>query len=328
MVPRGVFPLQTRTYFASSIPAALEAARRDLGPEAALVGSRLAPPDMRNFGKLEVTFQVEGAAPTARFSPRVADPGLNQIREELFALRQAIGLTSAATQNTESLMQSAGSEPTGELPLAAFGPVPAAGCRRLAFVGPPGRGKTTSLVKVALRFGLGAKIPVRIYSAGAHGIGGQEQLARYAAILGVPFQAFETLESLHLALDGDGWRGLALIDTPGLSPREVLEMGSFSRFFARRKDIETHLVLRADASSADSLNMIERFNCLGVQRLLFTGLDEVSNLSAVETALMRSGIPATFAGTGPEIPEGLEEVTEEMIRKSARREARAAAATA
>ena len=38
-------------------------------------------------------------------------------------------------------------------------------------------------MKVALRFGLAAKIPVRIYSAGAHGIGGQEQLARYAAIL-------------------------------------------------------------------------------------------------------------------------------------------------
>jgi hypothetical protein len=320
--------LQTRTYFATSIPAALEAARRDLGPEAALVGSRLAPPDMRDFGKLEVTFQVEAAAVRARLTPGPADSGLNEIREELFALRQAIGLTSAATQTIGSMLKPGAPEPTGELPLVAFGPVPAAGCRRLAFVGPPGRGKTSSLVKLALRFGLAAKIPVRIYSAGAHGVGGQEQLTRYAAILGVPFQAFEGLESLHLALDGDGWRGLTLIDTPGLSPREVVEMGCFTRFFARRKDIETHLVLRADSSSADSLNMIERFNCLGVQRLLFTGLDEASNLNAVETALLRSGIPATFAGTGPEIPEGLEEVTEKMIRKSAGREVGAAAAAA
>jgi flagellar biosynthesis GTPase FlhF len=74
--------------------------------------------------------------------------------------------------------------------------------------------------------------------------------------------------------------------------------------------------------------MIERFNCLGVHRLLFTGLDEVSNRCAGETVLVRSGIPATFAGTGPEIPEGLEEVTEEMIRKSSRREVRATAAAA
>lgn len=319
--------MQTRTYFASSVPAALDAARRDLGPEAALVSSRLAPAAMRELGKLEVTFQVDTPFRAGKPAVRSADPGLDEIRGELLALRQAMGLTSGFTSSAPVPADPIANT-FDDIRLAPFGPVPAAGCRRLAFVGPPGRGKTTSLVKVALRFGIAAKIPVRIYSAGAHGVGGQEQLARYAAILGVPFQAFEALESLHLALDGDGWKGLALIDTPGLSPAEVLETGSFNRFFARRKEIETHLVLRADSNSADILNMIERFNGFAIQRLLFTGLDEVSDLTAMASALGQSEIPATFAGTGPEIPDGLEELTKEMMQKTARRESRASAASA
>ena len=318
--------MQTRTYFASSVPAALEAARRDLGSDAVLVNSRLSPPAMRDLGKLEVTFQFEGPpnpARSTRIVSAAADSGLNEIRQELLSLRQAMGLEVVAPRPAEP-----DSESIGDIPLVPFGPLPPASCRRLAFIGPPGRGKTTSLVKIAVRFGLSARIPVRIYSAGAHGIGGQEQLSRYAAILGVPFQSLEGLESLHLAPDGDGWKGLTLIDTPGISPGEILEMGNFSRFFARRHDIEKHLVLRADSDSADTLHVISRFSCLNPDRLLFTGMDEVSHWNQVARILVRSAIPATFAGIGPEIPEGIEELTGERFRQCIRHETQVSAAVA
>ena len=48
-------------------------------------------------------------------------------------------------------------------------------------------------------------------------VGAAEQMARYASILGVPFQAFESFDRLNLALQGDRWKGLVLIDTPGAS---------------------------------------------------------------------------------------------------------------
>jgi flagellar biosynthesis GTPase FlhF len=277
---------------------------------------------MRDLGKLEVTFQVDPPSRLAQ-NRSGADSGLHEIRQELLALREAMGLPIPASSSTAS--------PAVDQPgvqLIPFGPIPVSGCRRLAFAGPPGRGKTTSLVKIALRFGLAAKIPVRIYSAGAHGVGCQEQLARYSAILGVPFQAFEVLESLHLALDGDAWKGLTLIDTPGLSASEVLETGALGRFLSRRKDIETHLVLRAEAASADSLNMIARFAVLDPQRLLFTGLDEVSSHDGILSVLAKSAIPATFAGTGPDIPDGLDELTGERLYREARPEKRASGAAA
>ncbi|HVY92449.1 MAG TPA: hypothetical protein VHA14_06870, partial [Bryobacteraceae bacterium] len=177
--------------------------------------------------------------------------------------------------------------------------------KMVAFVGPAGRGKTSSLVKVAIRHGLAKQTPVRIYLAGSHGVGAAEQMAKYASILGAPFQAVESFESLHLALEGERWKGLVLIETPG-SP-DGPEMEAMARFFARREEIERHLVLRADARSADMQYMQTRFAPVRPGRLLFTGLDEAADLRAVVETLVRSGIPATFLGTGPEIPDDLEE---------------------
>lgn len=48
--------MQSKVYFASSVPAAIEVARRELGENALLVGSMPAPPAFRQLGRLEVTF--------------------------------------------------------------------------------------------------------------------------------------------------------------------------------------------------------------------------------------------------------------------------------
>jgi flagellar biosynthesis protein FlhF len=188
--------------------------------------------------------------------------------------------------------------------------------RTLAFIGPPGRGKTISLVKIALCLGLARGVPVRIYCAGAHSPGAQEQVARFASILGTPFQACESLASLNLVLNGNVWKGLCLIDTPGISPADRTELGELKDFFAARQEIEKHLVLRADASSADMLHMISRFSGLTPSRLLFTGMDEAIRATPVIEALIRGGIPATFAGTGQQIPEDLEEVNANRLART------------
>jgi flagellar biosynthesis protein FlhF len=141
-------------------------------------------------------------------------------------------------------------------------------------------------------------------------------MARYAAILGVPFQSFESFDSLNLALHGDRWKGLVLIDTPGQICGDRHEMEEMTRFFARRTEIETHLIIRAEARSADMQYMLSRFAAIKPSRLLFTGVDEVRGLGAAADTMIRSGIPATFFGTGARIPEDLEEVSVEKLARS------------
>ncbi|HWD97943.1 MAG TPA: hypothetical protein VG345_02860 [Bryobacteraceae bacterium] len=332
--------MQTKTYFANSVPAALEVARQELGSEAMLVTSRPTPEHSRQFGKLEVTFAFDRAAaePAGKSNAELED-----IREQLTALRMAIqrGATSADAAFPVSApafpaaaqafaVSTAAVTPIGpaaqpNIPIAPFREMKSGESRMLALVGPPGRGKTTSLVKIAVGFGLSRQLPVRIYTAGAHGVGQQEQMARYAAILGVPWQAYESLESLHLALTGETWRGLCLIDTPGLSPMDRAEYNEFAKFFSRRPEIEKHLVLRADAAAADLNHVISRFSTISPDRLLFTGLDEALSTAGPMDALVRSGIPATFIGTGQRIPEDIEEAGSAKFTTAARDGARTAA---
>jgi flagellar biosynthesis protein FlhF len=332
--------MQTKAYFASSVPAALEFARRELGENALLVSSRPAPAQARQFGRLEVTFAWDPNQ--APLSPRpVAASEMKEIRQQLAALRAptvrggrvpeaevateysltverlamagfsrelALEIAAGAARRSGDPDIAVVEEMASRIPTAPFVEMKPGEGRTLAFVGPPGRGKTISMIKIAVTMGLTRRIPVRIYCAGAHSIGAQEQGARLAAILGAPFQACESLARLNLSLNEEGRQGLVLIDTPGISPADRTELAELRDFFAPRPDIEKHLVLRSDASSADMLHMVSRFSGLRPSRLLFTGTDEVICVAPMIETLIRAGISATFAGTGQEIPDDLEEV--------------------
>jgi len=363
--------METKTYFSSSVQAAMDAARRELGPDAMLVSSKPSPETARAFGRWEVTFAWEAgiaAAGTPSGSatshkpevvhrpgetvPSRGESGLEDIRLEISALRDAFGrhagpapgTTEAAAEvdsdavrslcetgmekDTANQIARAAATGTGHagarilrelmtrMPTAAFAPLEPDESRTVAFIGPPGRGKTTSLIKVAVRYGLANRIPTRIYAAGAHGVGATEQMARYAAILGVPFQAIESFDSLNLAMQGDRSKGLLLIDTPGLVLSDRREMDAMTRFFARRTDIEKHLVIRAEARSADMRYILSQFAPVGPTRLLFTGVDETRGLGAAVDTMISSGIAASFFGTGPQIPDDLEEVSVPKVARS------------
>ena len=292
--------MQTKAYFASSVPAALEVARRELGENALLVGSKPTSPQARKFGPLEVTFAWDPKEASAK-NPG-GQPGILVERLVEAGLSRE---TAAGTASIDDL--------ASRIPVAPFVEMQPGENRTLAFIGPPGRGKTTSLVKIAVNLGLARRVPVRIYCAGAHAIGAQEQAARFAAILGAPFQACESLANLNLALTGDNWKGLVLIDTPGISPADRSEFSELKDFFTARPEIEKHLVLRADASSADMVHMMSRFSVLTPSRILVTGMDEAIRVAPVIEGLILGGIPATFAGTGQQIPQDLEEVNAERL---------------
>jgi flagellar biosynthesis GTPase FlhF len=313
--------MQTKAYFASSVPAALEVARQELGENAMLVSSRPSPPRARQFGRLEVTFVWDPAESPAGAetngirrqlpTPRVAaehSRAAERLQAAGFSQVIAVDIAAAAGRRSGNPDIAVVDELTSRIPTLPFVEMQPGEHRKLAFIGPPGRGKTISLFKIAVNMGLARRVPVRICCAGAHPVGAQEQVARLATILGMPFQACESLAGLDTTLNGKEWQGLTLIDTPGISPADRDELGELQDFFAGRPEIGRHLVLRADASSADMLHMVSRFAGLAPSRLLFTGMDEAIGAVSMVEALIRGGIPATFAGTGQQIPQDLEEV--------------------
>ncbi len=189
----------------------------------------------------------------------------------------------------------------------------AAGPRVVAFVGPCGAGKTTTLVKLAARYGLTLRRPTHILCADGYRIAASEQLRACAAILGVGFQVVESVRALAQALEELQHKDLILIDTPGHGPNDLDASAELAAFLASRREIDTHLVLSASMRSADVSRVADRFEVFRPGKLLFTKLDETDAFGPVVSEAVRTGKPVSFLAEGQRIPEDIEPATKERI---------------
>jgi flagellar biosynthesis protein FlhF len=185
--------------------------------------------------------------------------------------------------------------------------------RIVAMVGPPGSGKTTTLVKLAVNYGLAARRPVLLLSMDTLRVAAADQLRSYAAILGVGFQLLETVSSLAQTIEENRGKELIFIDTPGLAYGDLQDSESLTHFLATRGDIDTHLVLPASMKAADLSRMVDAFEVLRPQHLLFTKLDETGSYGPIFSEAARSGKPLSFFTAGQRIPEDLEAASRERV---------------
>jgi flagellar biosynthesis protein FlhF len=178
--------------------------------------------------------------------------------------------------------------------------------RITALVGPPGSGKTATLVKLAVNYGLASRRSVVLLSIDTYRVAAAEQLRSYAAILGVSFQVLETVGGLVQAIEENRAKDLILIDTPGLAFRDLEDHADLARFLSTRNDVDRHLVLSSSMKSVDLSRVIDSYEIFQPQRLLFTKLDETTSLGSVFNEAVRTQKSLSFFATGQRIPEDLE----------------------
>ncbi|MGZ5026431.1 MAG: flagellar biosynthesis protein FlhF, partial [Methylobacter sp.] len=127
-----------------------------------------------------------------------------------------------------------------------------------ALVGPTGVGKTTTIAKLAAKFILkhGPR-QVALITTDNYRIGAHEQLNTYGRILDVPVRVASSAAELRNLIHGFSDKRLILIDTAGMSQRDMKLVEQINTLQQSGLDIKSYLVMSA-ATEYKAMNEIIR----------------------------------------------------------------------
>jgi flagellar biosynthesis protein FlhF len=176
--------------------------------------------------------------------------------------------------------------------------------RVLVLVGPTGVGKTTTIAKMAVTFGVNGwgRPPLKVVMITIDGyrIAAREQLEKYGSIMEIPVSYVSDEQELRKTLafyedDAD----LILIDTIGKNPRDAVELGKMKRFLdACGSSAEVHLALAASTKYSDIREILRQFAPFNYRSVVITKLDETTRVGNVISALFADGKEVSYITDG------------------------------
>ena len=176
-----------------------------------------------------------------------------------------------------------------------------------AMVGPTGVGKTTTVAKLAARFAMQhGQRHVALISTDTYRIGAHEQLMTYGRLLGVPVHAANDTQELQKLLHKLHDKKLVLIDTAGMSQRDLGLSEQFAHLSHPASLIKPYLVLSANAQLSTLDEVISAFKKANPAGCILTKLDEAASLGGVLSAVIKHHLPTAYISSGQKVPEDIQ----------------------
>ncbi len=175
----------------------------------------------------------------------------------------------------------------------------------LAFVGPTGVGKTTTVAKLAAIYKLFENARVALISADTYRIAAIEQLQTFANIANIPMDVAYTPEDMTRLVRKHQDKDIILIDTVGRNQRQTEHISELGKFIKSADPDEVHLVLSATSSYKNMLDVYNRFKSLLPNRLIFSKVDEAVSLGYILNVAYRTKLPLSYITTGQNVPDDI-----------------------
>lgn len=185
--------------------------------------------------------------------------------------------------------------------------------RIVAFIGPPGVGKTTTIAKLAAIYSLRKKKSVALLTMDTYRIAAAEQLRVYGKIIGVPVEvarnAVELASFISLHRDKD----LILIDTAGRARGNTEHIKELNDMHRVCPEIRFNLVLSSQARDSWLYETVKGFSVVPIDSLTFTKLDEADVYGPILNTMILARKPLAYITTGQRVPEDIELATKERL---------------
>lgn len=194
--------------------------------------------------------------------------------------------------------------------------VPGAVRKVVAVVGPSGAGKTTTLIKLAVKQGLAEGRSVQLITTDLHRVGAVSRLKSMASLLGIAWRPAPSADALAQLLEDTSGIDLILVDTPP----DPTSIPGLATCIAQHPETDTHLVLPASMSSEAMTGAASAYSDCEPGKLILTKLDELREspfAQEVLRACSSASLPVSFFAAGSRIPDDLEAATEDRLTESA-----------
>ena len=184
--------------------------------------------------------------------------------------------------------------------------IPKSGRKIVAFIGPTGVGKTTTIAKLAANFAIQEGYRVALITADTYRVSAVEQLKTYSDIMGIPIHVVYTAEEIKRVIDSNLDKQLILIDTAGRSPHNSDQLEELEKLLQIDDSIEKHLVLSTTTKYKDALDIVEKFSQCSPDKIIFTKLDEARNIGTIVNLLYQTHITLSYVTNGQNVPDDIE----------------------
>lgn len=191
--------------------------------------------------------------------------------------------------------------------------VPETGRKIVAFIGPTGVGKTTTIAKLAAKYAMQDRYNVALVTADTYRISAVEQLKTYSDIMGIPIHVVYTADELKGILDCTQDKQLVLIDTAGRSPHNHEQLEELEKLLQIDDTIEKYLVVSATTKYKDALDIVEKFSRCSPYKVIFTKIDEARNIGTIINLLYQIPISLSYMTTGQNVPDDIELVDAQKL---------------
>lgn len=194
----------------------------------------------------------------------------------------------------------------------------------VAFVGPTGAGKTTTIGKIAAQFVLRhGPESVALLTLDNYRIAAHDQLRTFAKILEVDLKVVPINGHLKAELKKLSEKKLVLIDTAGLSASDLCFSNQLEMLQETGLKVKKLLVLPLTSQDRCLQENFQRYKKLGLYGCILTKLDECFSLGGAMSTVVNANVPITLITDGPHIPQDIKYPNASELSKKAFRMARA-----